>query len=462
MQKRKILVLDDDPSVCNSIKQALQLKGFDVFFEKNPAEGIEKAKDINPDLIFISLLLSESNGLKVSKSIHSTEGLEKVPVILLISYQGELDPRYTATIGIVDVLVKPPKTEDIISKTMNILGEAAGTSVTGITGQEPEPEEEEVFSIEEAGDLDEIEAEFAEDTGEALETLEEEISDLKEDYEIPEPFDDRGEGDSAAEFEPPDTDLKAGGFFDKDIDEEWLEEETKMEDIPDRTGGKEVDEIFEEEKEEQEEDRGKDYLAEGYYIPEAEKKGTSVKKIIAVIGSLVVVAGLGFGAFTLWKMFFADTGKNAIETVLEEASKSKTALPEEKITENMPQPDVKAKEAIPAIPVETAKSGVEQPRDIKKPEPVPAKPETSVPPKDMQKKYYSVQVGAFGSEQNAESLADKLKKNGYDAFIQKDTTSGNRTIYRVLIGKFDERNMASQLAGSILRKEGIRSIVYHN
>ncbi|MDH4232285.1 MAG: response regulator, partial [Nitrospirota bacterium] len=123
--KKKVLVIDDDQSVCDAFARTLSDRGYEVYTETRYPQGVKKAEEILPDLVFVSLLLNTTNGLKVSKEIHALDKLRKVPVVMLTSYKGELDPKYTVTIGVVDVLVKPPRENDIILKTAAILGSDA-------------------------------------------------------------------------------------------------------------------------------------------------------------------------------------------------------------------------------------------------------------------------------------------------------------------------------------------------
>src|SRR5512135_3093941 len=101
---RKVLVIDNDRVVSDMIVKTLLPRGLDVSVAASPDRGVEKDLEYKPDLIFISLFLPESNGFKISRRIHSDEELMKVPLMMLISYRGELDPKYTSSIGVVDVL----------------------------------------------------------------------------------------------------------------------------------------------------------------------------------------------------------------------------------------------------------------------------------------------------------------------------------------------------------------------
>jgi DedD protein len=75
------------------------------------------------------------------------------------------------------------------------------------------------------------------------------------------------------------------------------------------------------------------------------------------------------------------------------------------------------------------------------------------------KTIYSVQVGAFKSEKNADALAKQLKEKGYDAFSVKRSAKDGNTIYRVLVGRFDDRRGSRQLASAIGKKEKISTVI---
>ncbi len=89
----------------------------------------------------------------------------------------------------------------------------------------------------------------------------------------------------------------------------------------------------------------------------------------------------------------------------------------------------------------------------------PVRKEASAQKTDKDERY-SVQVGFFGNARNALSLADTLKKKGYDAFIKKHVRNDQKMFYRVLVGHFDEERNAVALAGILKQKEELNFIIF--
>ena len=79
---------------------------------------------------------------------------------------------------------------------------------------------------------------------------------------------------------------------------------------------------------------------------------------------------------------------------------------------------------------------------------------TSVPTASEEgKTIYHVQLGVFKNKDNASALAGKFRRKGYDAFVMKGLLRDRGKIYRVLIGKFEDRRESAKLAAEIREKE---------
>jgi cell division protein FtsN len=74
------------------------------------------------------------------------------------------------------------------------------------------------------------------------------------------------------------------------------------------------------------------------------------------------------------------------------------------------------------------------------------------------KPVFTVQAGAFNDPYNAKSLKTRLNKKGYHAFITT-SSSKERRIYKVLVGKFSNRRKAEILSAKIKRAEGLQTFV---
>lgn len=89
----------------------------------------------------------------------------------------------------------------------------------------------------------------------------------------------------------------------------------------------------------------------------------------------------------------------------------------------------------------------------------PDKAATSVPAASKPgKAIYLVQFGLFSSEQNAKSLVAELKAKGQDASVRQ-TTSGGKTMYRVIAGEFGSRKEAATAASGIKSSKNVEAVV---
>jgi twitching motility two-component system response regulator PilH len=422
----RVLVIEDDRVASDLIVKTLLPRGIDVSVAASPDRGLEKAREDIPDLVFVSLFLPDSNGLKLSKRIHAIEGLGKVPVVMLISYKGELDPKYTSTIGVVDVIVKPLRPEEIIEKTTKVLGKDALSeeAVEHVSAEEE-------GTVEEGGSPSVWPAEEEEGP----------TADLRP-----------GEGREAAEREE-----RTEG----DETEEFLREEAAEEvRIPAVQPGEDGTEQFPEET-------GPDSWSSAAFeeeMPDEAPRRFFAGRRLVIVSVICAALVLGVGAYGLKKILSkaektAESGKApAAREVVPEAAGGPAVAGETKgkdADKGIPakkreprQEVVEKKKEIPAV----ANTG----RSVRAPSPKESESAGKKGAATRKDYGFSVQVGAFGSEKNAASLAEKLRKRGYDSFVEKDD---GRPIYRVLVGRFENAKKASVKAKA-LREDGLKTIVH--
>ena len=81
--KAKILVIDDDPSEVKMVTMALQRESYEVITASNGKEGLEKARQKNPDLIILDIMMPEKDGFTTCKDLKTDIKTSAIPIIIL-------------------------------------------------------------------------------------------------------------------------------------------------------------------------------------------------------------------------------------------------------------------------------------------------------------------------------------------------------------------------------------------
>lgn len=90
----------------------------------------------------------------------------------------------------------------------------------------------------------------------------------------------------------------------------------------------------------------------------------------------------------------------------------------------------------------------------------PATPESLPVANRTRKAIYYVQLGVFKNEINAAALTEKFRKKGYNVFVMESPAKGKGTLYRVLIGGFEDRHESKELAAKIGREEKMTPVIF--
>ncbi|MFC1928079.1 two-component system response regulator [Chloroflexota bacterium] len=87
MEKRaKILLIDDDIDFVAATKAVLESKPYEVIVAHEGEEGLQKAKEENPDLILLDIIMPVKNGFIAAEQLKKDPQLSKIPVIMLTSF----------------------------------------------------------------------------------------------------------------------------------------------------------------------------------------------------------------------------------------------------------------------------------------------------------------------------------------------------------------------------------------
>ena len=123
---RKILIIDDDPTVRELMRRQLERDGFEVYSASDGKEGITKAREIKPDLITLDILMPDLDGWSVLRSLKADPEVSSIPVVMA-SILDEKNKGFS--LGAADYLSKPLERERLIGSIRNLIGEGEGKKV---------------------------------------------------------------------------------------------------------------------------------------------------------------------------------------------------------------------------------------------------------------------------------------------------------------------------------------------
>ncbi len=101
---RTILVVDDEPTLRETLVEALESDGFRVVAATDGREALERFREERPDLVLLDLMLPELSGIEVCRIIRAESG---VPIVMLTAKDSELDKVVGLELGADDYVTKP-------------------------------------------------------------------------------------------------------------------------------------------------------------------------------------------------------------------------------------------------------------------------------------------------------------------------------------------------------------------
>lgn len=117
----RILVVDDEPDVTELLKYKLEQDGHLCQVVNNPLSFISVAREFNPNLIILDIMMPELNGLQLCKMVRSDPKMNTIPIIFLTA-RGEVEDRIKGLeSGGDDYMAKPFNTKELLLRVGNIL-----------------------------------------------------------------------------------------------------------------------------------------------------------------------------------------------------------------------------------------------------------------------------------------------------------------------------------------------------
>src|SRR5690606_18185308 len=106
---QKILVVDDERDIVDLISYSLTKEGYQVYQAHNGKEGIEVAKQVNPDLIILDVMMPEMDGIEACRLMRSMPEFKQTFMVFLTARSEEYSEIAGFNVGADDYIAKPIK-----------------------------------------------------------------------------------------------------------------------------------------------------------------------------------------------------------------------------------------------------------------------------------------------------------------------------------------------------------------
>lgn len=123
MDKKRILLVDDEEDLVVTISMRLEANNYDVIPAYDGQEGLKKAREEKPDLIILDIMMPKLDGYQVCRMLKFDRTLNKIPIIMLTAMSQEEDKKTGMDVKADAYITKPFDSKVLIDKVKELLAE---------------------------------------------------------------------------------------------------------------------------------------------------------------------------------------------------------------------------------------------------------------------------------------------------------------------------------------------------
>lgn len=121
MSKKRILVVDDEADLVETLRFSLELEGYEVLTSYNGEEALHLARNNQPDLILLDVMLPKMDGYKVCRLLKFDARYKHIPILMLTAKTQEKDRLIGQETGADEYITKPFEMEELMKKIREYL-----------------------------------------------------------------------------------------------------------------------------------------------------------------------------------------------------------------------------------------------------------------------------------------------------------------------------------------------------
>ena len=119
--KTRIMIVEDDPDICEILKYNLEQEDFSVEIHQDGKEAMDNIYNSPPDLILLDLMLPGMNGLDIARIVRKEKETRSIPIIMITARSEEMDILQGLEQGADDYVTKPFRPREVIARVKALL-----------------------------------------------------------------------------------------------------------------------------------------------------------------------------------------------------------------------------------------------------------------------------------------------------------------------------------------------------
>lgn len=123
--KGRLLIIEDDAAILEVLGYNLERDGYDVVTRGDGREGLLAARDLEPDLIILDLMLPTIDGVEVCRALRGEKATRRIPILMLTAKSEEADQLVGFSVGADDYVTKPFSIKVLLQRIRVLLSRRA-------------------------------------------------------------------------------------------------------------------------------------------------------------------------------------------------------------------------------------------------------------------------------------------------------------------------------------------------
>jgi DNA-binding response OmpR family regulator len=123
MERKKVMVVDDEPDIAKALKIVFEFKGYEVMIAGDSEQCLKLLDEgFFPELIMLDVMLPGMNGYDLCRKLKNDEKYKKIKIIIVSAKSQDFDIKEGMRCGADDYVIKPFDNDDVLTRSHMSLG----------------------------------------------------------------------------------------------------------------------------------------------------------------------------------------------------------------------------------------------------------------------------------------------------------------------------------------------------